>query len=326
MKTIQVGSAVADKPGRYEGKLPAVWLRDGSRVELPVVIIRGERDGPVLWMHGCVHGDEYCGALNIHAFLRSLEPQEMSGAVVALPLLNLTASQAYRRMSPYEGFNNGDMNRCFPGKPDGGFTEQAAYVVYQSLKQYATHFVDFHTAFTADTRWTLYADTGGAVSAGGLAMARAFGYAHTLPTPAGTLNGSAMMSAAADGIPSYIIEAGGISTAYREDTIVEATERLRNLGRAIGLLAGPVTDYGPLTLFTNFHWATSPHGGIFRPAVDCGQDIAAGDLVGIYYDLHGDEVDRAVAPASGVVLAHHPGPIIPQGDVLIHIGLNPRQG
>jgi len=325
MKTIRVGSAVADRPGRHEGRLPVGWLRDGSPVELPVVIIRGERDGPVLWMHGCVHGDEFCGTLNIHAFLRSLEPREVRGAVVALPILNLTAFQAYRRMSPYEGFNNGDMNRCFPGKADGGFTEQAAHAVYQALRQHATHLVDFHTAFTEQTRWALYADTGGEVSAAGYAMARAFGYAHTLPTPAGTLDGSAMMSAAAEGIPAYIIEAGGLGTAYGEDTVADVTERLRNLGRAIGLLEGAVTDHGPLTVFSNFHWATAPRGGIFRPAVSCGQDIAEGDLVGTYYDLHGDEAGHAHAPASGIVLAHHPGPIIPQGDVLIHIGLDPRQ-
>ncbi len=326
METIEIGSVRADKPGRFEGTLRVGALPDGAPIEIPVVIIRGREPGPVLWMHACVHGDEYCGTYNIHSFLRALDPAEVHGTVIALPALNLTAFRSYRRMSPFEGFNNGDMNRCFPGRPDGGFTEQAAYVVYRELKRYATHLIDFHTAFTPDTRWALYADTGGEVSEAGHRMARAFGYEHTLPTPKGTLVGSAMMSAAGDGIPAYIVEAGGVGTAFTPETVEDVTERLRNVARAIGLLNGEVTDYGPLTVFSNFHWANAPRGGLFKPAVACGEEVNEGDVVGTYYDLFGDESGIVRSPASGIVLAHHPGPIIPQGDVLIHIGLNPQRG
>ena len=52
---------------------------------------------------------------------------------------------------------------------------------------------------------------------------------------------------------------------------------------------------------------------------------SVGDAVGTYYDLFGEKRVTTRAPASGIVLAIHPGPIIPQGDVLIHIGLNPTQ-
>jgi predicted deacylase len=325
MDIIEVGTARADGPGRFEGMLRVGALPDGAPVEIPVVIIRGREPGPVLWMHACVHGDEYCGTYNVHAFLRSLDPAEVHGAVVALPILNITAFRAYRRMSPFEGFNNGDMNRCFPGKADGGFTEQMAYAVYRELKRHATHLIDFHTAFTSDTRWALYADVGGEVSQVGRRMAEAFGYENTLPTPKGTLVGSAMMTASADGIPAYIVEAGGGGTAFTPETVEDVAERLRNVARAIGLLKGEVTDYGPLTLFSNFHWANAPRGGLFKPAVSCGDEIREGDVVGTYYDLFGDSVGDVHSPASGIVLAHHPGPIIPQGDVLVHIGLNPKR-
>jgi predicted deacylase len=325
MKTISLGTITADKPGRYEGVLPVAQLPDGSPVEIPVIVVRGASDGPVLWMHACVHGNEYCGTFCIHAFLRSLDPAQLKGAVIALPIVNLTAFRAYRRMSPFEGFNNGDLNRCFPGKADGGFTEQTAHAVFSELKRHATHFVDFHTAFTVDTRWALYADLGGEVSAVGRRMAEAFGYAHTLPTPAGTLAGSAMMAAAAEGVPCFLVEAGGMNDAFTRDIVDDVAERLRNLARAIGMLGGKVTDHGPLTTFTNFHWATAPRGGVFKPAVRCGDIIKEGDVIGTYFDLFGQKSGEARAPASGAVLALHPGPVIPQGDVLVHIGLNPKQ-
>jgi len=324
MQIIEVGSARADKPGRFDGTLKVAEHPDGTPVEIPITIVRGATDGPVMWMHACVHGDEYCGTFNIHSFVRSLDPAVMTGTVIALPIVNITAFRAYHRMSPFEGFNNGDMNRCFPGNPNGGFTEQMAYVIYQQLRKYATHLVDFHTAFTADTRWALYADTGGDVSKGGRLMAEAFGYENTLPTPKGTLVGSAMMSAAADGIPAYIAEAGGLGTSFSMETVKDVTERLRNVARAIGILPGEVTKYEPLTTFSNFHWANAPRGGLFRPSVRTGIRVQEGQVVGTYYNLHGEADGDVKAPASGVVLAYHPGPIIPQGDVLIHIGLNPQ--
>lgn len=324
MQTIEVGTARADGPGRFDGALKVAENPDGTAVEIPVIIVRGAKDGPVLWMHACVHGDEYCGTFNVQSFARSLVPSEMSGTVIALPILNITAFRAYHRMSPFEGFNNGDMNRCFPGNPNGGFTEQMAYVIYENLKKHATHLVDFHTAYTRDTRWALYADHGGDVSRVGRQMAEAFGYAHTLPTPAGTLVGSSMMTAGGDGIPAYIIEAGGLGSSFDMEIVADVTERLRNLARSIGILPGEVTDYGPLTTFSNFHWANAPRGGLFRPCVKGGDLVKEGDVVGTYYNLHGDASGDVTAPASGVVLAYHPGPIIPQGDVLVHIGLNPQ--
>lgn len=326
MDTIQVGSARADGPGRFEGALRTGAMPDGAPIEVPVVILRGAADGPVLWMHGCVHGNEYCGTFSIHEFLRSLEPGDVKGAVVALPILNVTAFRARQRSSPFEQFNNTDMNRCFPGSPTAGLTEQMAHAVFSELKRWATHLVDFHTAYTADTRWALYPDLGGEVGRISRIMSEAFGYEHTLPTPAGTLHNSALMAAGREGIPGHLIEAGGLGGAFSRETVLDVAERLRNIGRAIGLLDGEVTPYGPLTTFSNFHWATAPRGGLFKAAVKCGDTVTAGQRIGAYYDVFGDEDGVAEAPASGIVLAIHTGPIIPQGDVLVHIGLDPKRG
>jgi len=325
VETIIVGSARAEGAGRFQGMLKVGSMPDGVPIELPVIIVRGAQAGPVMWLHGCVHGNEYCGAYSIHEFTRSLDPAHITGAVIALPILNITGFRSRQRSSPFEIFNNTDMNRCFPGNPDGGMTEQMAYVVFTELKRYATHFIDFHTAYTADTRWALYADLGGEVSRVGRLMAEAFGFENTLPTPHGTLQTSALMAAGGEGIPGFLVEAGGVGPAFTRETVLDVAERLRNIGRAIGLLPGAVTPYPPLTTFSNFHWATAPRGGLFAAAVKCGDTVKKGQKIGTYYNLFGDVDDEATAPASGVVLAINPGPIIPQGDVMIHIGLDPTR-
>ncbi|UCE31326.1 MAG: succinylglutamate desuccinylase/aspartoacylase family protein [Burkholderiales bacterium] len=324
MKPIEVGTAVSTAPGVSHGSLNVGALPDGSPVDIPVIIVRGAADGPTLWLHGCVHGNEYCGTFIIHEFIRRLDPAQLSGTVVALPVLNRPAFQKNQRMSPFEGMGGGDLNRCFPGRADGSVTEQMGHAIYTALRQHADYLVDFHTAFTADTRWALFADLGGEVSKKGLEMARAFGFAHTLPAPKGILVGSSMMTAGAEGIPSFNVEAGGMGPAFTPEVVEDGAERLLNVARQLGLLAGAVHDYGPLVLFSNFHWVCATQAGLYQPLVACGQKIEAGQVVGRYFDVFGESLGDAVAPSTGIALAVHPGPIMARGETLIHIGLDPR--
>jgi predicted deacylase len=322
LKKMEIGTAVSAAPGRVDGMLQVGCLPDGSPMEIPVIIVRGAEDGPTVWMHGCVHGNEYCGAFSIHALMRELELQR--GTVVALPVLNITGFQRQQRMSPFEGYNGGDLNRCFPGKAGGTLTEQMAFHIYQPLRQHATHFIDIHTAFTADTRWALYAPPAGAKAEVANGMARAFGFENTLPTPLDTLGGSALIEAAKEGIPGLIIEAGGIGSAFSPETVADCVERFRNVLRHLDMLPGETTEHGGLTLFSNFAWVNATRGGLFRPAVKCGNRIAKGDLVGRYYDVFGDLVEEAKSPFSGIVLAIGGGPVMPNGEILVHVGLDPQ--
>ena len=88
----------------------------GEAVTIPVMIARGATPGPVLWLHGCVHGDEYCGAFILHEAFRSIDPGALAGAVVALPVLNITASQRGQRMSPFATFGHGAAKGCHPSR------------------------------------------------------------------------------------------------------------------------------------------------------------------------------------------------------------------
>src|ERR1043166_7041339 len=114
MERIKIGTAISAGPGIAKGSLKVGDKPDGRPVAIPVIIARGGAgDGPTLWLHGCVHGNEYCGAFIIHELMRARKPERLSGTVVALPILNLTAFRRKQRMSPFEGFTGGDLNRCF---------------------------------------------------------------------------------------------------------------------------------------------------------------------------------------------------------------------
>jgi predicted deacylase len=325
METIEIGTAVSKGEGIAKGFLKVGELPDGQAMRIPVVILRGREAGPVLWLHGCVHGNEYCGAFTIHELLRSLQPQQVKGTIVALPILNITAFEKNQRMSPFEGYNGGDLNRCFPGKANGTLTEQMAHAIYGSLRRYATYLIDFHTAMTEDVRWALFANLPGDVGRKGEGIARAFGFRSTLPAPPDILGGSAMMTAAKDGIPAFIVEAGGKGPGFSDEHLKDGAERLRNVMRHLGMLPGAVTDYGKQWHFSNFAWVHATQGGLFQRAIRCGDRVEKDAVIGHYHDLHGRPAGEARAPAPGIVLAIHPGPVMATGETLIHIGLDPRE-
>ena len=325
METIEIGSAISRGRGLTKGFLKIAELPDGRPMQIPVMILRGEKPGPTLWLHGCVHGNEYCGAFIIHETLRSLTTRGLAGAIVALPILNITAFEKNQRMSPFEGYTGGDLNRCFPGQADGSLTQQMAHVIYSGLRKYANYLVDFHTALTEDVRWALFANLPGEIGKKSEGMARAFGFKSTLPAPPDILAGSAMMTAAGDGIPALIVEAGGKGNAFTDEVVADGAERLRNVMRHLGMLKGAVKDHGKLFYFSNFAWVTATRGGLFQRAVQCDDRIKVGTRLGSYFDLHGEPSGDALSPHDGIVLAIHPGPIMGNGETLVHIGLDPRE-
>jgi predicted deacylase len=325
MEAIEIGTAVSKDEGMSKGFLKVGELPDGQAMRVPVTILRGRQSGPVLWLHGCVHGNEYCGTFVIHELLRSLKPQDVAGTIVALPILNVTAFEKGQRMSPFELYGGGDLNRCFPGSPTGSLTQQIAHAVYVPLREHADYLIDFHTAMTEDVRWALFANLPGEVGRKGEGIARAFGFRSTLPAPPDILAGSAMMTAAKDGIPAFIVEAGGKGPAFSEDLVKEGAERLRNVMRHLGMLSGAVTDYGKQWHFSNFAWVHATQGGLFQRTVHCGERVERGTVIGRYQNLHGLPAGEAHAPEAGIVLAIHPGPVMATGETLVHIGLDPRE-
>lgn len=324
-REIIIGAAHSTAPGKVTGRLHIGDAPDGTPLEVPVVIIQGVKPGRVLWLHGCVHGNEYCGTYIIHELLASLDASQLSGSVVALPILNLPAFQARQRMSPYEIYHGGDMNRQFPGNADGTHTQHMAAKIYAPLKKYADVLIDFHTAMTPDVHWALFPKVGGEVEALSEKVARAFGYRDTLPAPPSILAGSALMTAAKDGIASYIVECGGKLRAFTDEAVSDAVSRLRNVMVALGMLEGEVTNYGKLTYFSNFAWVTATKGGLFERAVACGDRIEEGTVLGHYTDAWGKNKGEARSPRAGVVLAIHPGPVMASGETLVHIGLDPTE-
>ncbi|TRC91425.1 N-alpha-acetyl diaminobutyric acid deacetylase DoeB [Mesorhizobium sp. WSM4310] len=133
-----------DRDGVQHGFLRLPYSRDDSAwgsVMIPICVIRNGK-GPTALLSGGNHGDEYEGPLALYDLARTLDPKNVSGTVIIVPAMNYPAFRAGTRTSPID---KGNMNRSFPGRPDGTVTEKIADYFQRELLPRADIVFDFHS-------------------------------------------------------------------------------------------------------------------------------------------------------------------------------------
>ena len=114
-----------NKDGKYISaiKIPHSTNASGwGSLLLPVIVIRNG-DGPTILFTGGNHGDEYEGPIALRKLANEIKGEDIQGQIIIVPYLNYPAVLAGTRLSPVDGQN---MNRSFPGNPDGSITEDMA--------------------------------------------------------------------------------------------------------------------------------------------------------------------------------------------------------
>lgn len=125
-RTVTVGNATAEPGTAVRGAIPVTTLAGGTPLEIPVVVVNGGAgDGPCFWVNGAIHGDEPEGPLACQIALAEVDPAQLSGTLVLCPVINVPAFEAAERGNPADTFTY-DMNRIYPGRPDGYLSERVA--------------------------------------------------------------------------------------------------------------------------------------------------------------------------------------------------------
>jgi len=133
-----------DADGKAHGFLRLPWSHDQSawgNLMIPITVIKGG-EGPTALLTGGNHGDEYEGPIALLKLAKSLAPEDLRGRVIIIPFMNFPAFKAGRRTSPIDG---GNLNRSFPGMPDGSITEKIADFFERVLLPKADYVLDFHS-------------------------------------------------------------------------------------------------------------------------------------------------------------------------------------
>jgi predicted deacylase len=316
---------VTAAPGTTASGTIAIAPRAGDEgTTLPVSVIHGAKPGPVLALVAGVHGQEYTPILALQNLLRTIDAKTLTGTVILVHVANMPAYLARTiYYSPADGKN---LNRVFPGKADGTLSERIAHAITTEVIERATHVIDLHCGDGNESlRPYLYWITSGApdVADAGRQMALAFGMDHIVvdrgrPTdPAASIYLS--NTAITRGKPALTIESGGMAEIDTDD-VLRIERGVAGLMKHLKMRDdGPDPIAAPVMLERS-EVLVSASTGIFYAAVEKGQTVAQGALVGRITDFHGKVLQEITAPFAGEILYVIGTPAMKKGEPVAFIG------
>jgi predicted deacylase len=268
-------------------------------VSLPVLLVRGRNPGKTLVVTAGIHGDEYEGVRALLDTYAALDPDEMSGNFLAVPVANPPALWAASRTSPLDGAN---LARIFPGSNDSGPSCFIAYVLANSVIAAADFYLDLHSAGVKLLMPTLlgYSATNPVARDAALIFGAKVLWAHPSVAP-----GRTTYYAQSRGIPWAYTEARGGGRIHPDDLNV-FTSGVRNLLRFLSILPGkPRLHHPHFDLYGDDNIDNSvaaKHRGLLIPRAELLEEVVANQELGQIVDLHGNEVERILAPSAGRVV------------------------
>ncbi|MFC1960066.1 succinylglutamate desuccinylase/aspartoacylase family protein [Chloroflexota bacterium] len=314
MSNLTVGTAVAAPGTSTRGVIPVTQLPGGGALEIPVIVINGQQPGPCIWVDAVIHGDEPEGTLACHMLVAELDPAQMSGSVVLVPVLNVPAFEAAERGNPADTFTY-DLNRIYPGREGGYLTERLAHVHSEWLRETATYEIAIHSG--GDHSYlseTIFATTDDAAIELAKAMGADWGLILKSFLPKGSPP-AVMYEAGKQGIT---VELGGRPATspqgfHRSGRIL--ANGVLNVLRHYKVIAGEPTSAGKWLTGVQ-HALLAPVGGMFvpEPTMECQVPMKEGDLIARIVNVYGDTLAEIKAPVDGMFFGLRALPSVQTGD------------
>ena len=305
--------------GIQHGHLRLPYSRDDSAwgsVMIPICVIRNGK-GPAALLTGGNHGDEYEGPLALYELARTLDPKDVSGSVIIVPAMNYPAFRAGTRTSPID---KGNLNRSFPGRPDGTVTEKIADYFQRELLPRSDVVLDFHSGgktldFVPFCAAHIRPDK--VLEAQGFAVVEAFSAPWSMKML--EIDAVGMFDTAAEEMGKVFIttELGGGGTS-RAETVRIARRGVLNVLRHAGIVAGAVDRI-------RTQWLDMPSGdcfsfaeedGMIETMVDLGEPVEEGQVLARIHSVGRTGVaPREIhAKISGRLAARHFPGLVKAGD------------
>lgn len=306
MSSFSIGD-LSLNPGQYAtGKLGTFYLSDGTPVNIPLMGVRGQHEGPTLWLSAAMHGQELSGIPVIWEVIKKLvDPKVLRGTVVGSPLLNPFSFNGRTYFTPEDGYN---VNRVFPGDSKGLLTHRMAALIYQEAIMKCDYLIDFHCNVASAMHFSIIKETpdkdAWKKSQG---MAEAFGIttiemilkheAHrtgTMGQVAGE-NGKANMTI--ELVPWRAIDPQAVQVGVKG---------VLNVMKHLGMIDGDVEPQDDIPVIQGKLSRTelnATRGGLVMEYAEVGAEIKKGELIGQVVDAFGDPVEDIISPVDGWLLA-----------------------
>ena len=293
-------------------KLPLPGLYTNNPISMPVHVVHGRYEGPVVFISAAVHGDEINGVEIIRRLLRMPQLKRLRGTLLAVPIVNIFGFHNRSRYLP----DRRDLNRSFPGSESGSLAARLAHVFMSEVVARADVGIDLHTAaIHRDNLPQIRADITDPILE---PLAKAYSAPVLLHSaaPSGSLRG-----AAADiGIPIMVYEAGE-ALRFEEMAIQIGVRGILNVLRKLAMLApSKRKPTKPTAVLRSSSWQRAPQSGILRSQTALGALVSKGETLGVVSDPSGDDEMALEAPYDGVVIGRTNLPLVFEGEALFHVG------
>jgi predicted deacylase len=321
----EVGPVRAAAGTRASGFLDVPAGMD-SATRIPITVIHGGAPGPVLALIAGTHGSEVAPILALHRVRRDLDPAALRGTVILVHIANLPSYT--KRTIYYNPWDWKNLNRVYPGRPDGTVSERIAHAITTEVIDRADYLVDMHSGdgnenLLAYNYWNKLGLDPRADSIG-REMAQAWGnYGIVVDTERPKDLGASVYTqntAHLRGKPSITTENGFLGLPDHE-MIQQNYEGAFRLMRYLKMLDGAVELNDRPVWFVRTQVMTSPATGVWHPAVEVGQAVADQGLLGYVTDYFGDRIAEVRAPFAGVAMYIVETPAISQGEPVSMVGV-----
>ena len=324
MKIITVGPIAGRLGEKVSGFLDIPAAADpGTRI--PVTVITGTTSGPVLALVAGTHGSEPSPIVALQAVRGKLNPAELSGTVILVHVANLPS---FVHRTVYRGpWDQKNLNRVFPGHPQGSVSERIAYAITTCVIDQCDALVDMHSgdANEALRPYSYWNKLGldDSVDARARDLALAFGLDHIVIDRGRPRDRSASVfcanTAQVRGKPAVTTEAGevGVPTSAMVDLNVHGAFRVM---RHLGMLPGASQMVQRPKWIEPSHVMTSPATGTWHPMVKPDQPIERGALFGRLTDYFGETIAEVRSPMDGLVLYVVASPAMSEGEPIGMVG------
>lgn len=305
--------------GVQHGFLRLPYSRDDSAwgsVMIPVTSVKNG-EGPTALLTGGNHGDEYEGPIALFDLARTLKAEDVTGRVIIVPAMNYPAFLTGTRTSPID---EGNMNRSFPGAPDGTVTQKIADYFQRTLLPLADVVLDFHSGgrtldFLPFCAAHILPDKAQEKKA--FDLVRAFGAPWSMKML--EIDAVGMYDTAAEEMGKVFVttELGGGGTATAKSAGI-AKKGVANLLKAAGILKGDVAaaETTWLDMPDGNCFSFAEDGGLIEPLYDLGDRVTSGAAVARIYPVGrtGAAPQEVRAKMDGILAARHFPGLVKPGD------------
>jgi predicted deacylase len=312
------------RPGEIVSGYLNIPVKNQEETFIPITVINGVSKGKVLALVAGVHGYEYPPILALYRLKKIINPEELSGTLILVHIANLPAFQ--KRMIYYNPFDWKNLNRVFPGNPEGTMTERIAYVLKTEVIERCDALIDMHCgdgneALIPYSYWMVSGHK--ALDATTKEMVQAFGIQHIIIDKGRTkdISDSRYLgnTAVLMGKPAITTESGYLGGTDETD-IQRNLDGALNVMRFFKLLIGEPRPAEETIWIDKYEVVYSDSDGLFYPLTEMGYFVKKGETVGFITDFLGNSVQEFKAPFTGMMLYILNTPPISKGEPVFEVG------